>query len=77
MPKRRRLPALRPERIIRALQGCGFSVKRTTGSHYFLTRPGLDHTVTIARHSPDLPPGTIRQILQSAEVSEGEFLKHV
>jgi len=73
----KRLPALRPDRIIRALERCGFAVDHQTGSHAFLIKPGLRRPVIVARHRRELPPGTLAEILKQAELSPDEFLEHV
>ncbi len=59
---------------MRALLRCGLTVKRQTGSHMILTKPGLERPVVVARHNRELPPRTLRDILREAEVDEAEFL---
>ncbi len=72
----KKLRALKPREVIRALERGGFVVVRTNGSHSRLVHPD-DHTrkTTIASHaSKDLPRGTLRDILEQARLSEDEFL---
>ena len=71
------MPALRPERIVRALVACGLVIKRQRGSHVVLTRPGLRRPVIVGMHNRELPPGTVADIIAQAGVSAEEFLKHV
>jgi len=72
-----KLPALRSERIVRALVACGLTVARQRGSHVILTRPGLPRPVVVPQHRRELPPHTLAEILTKAEVTAEEFLKHV
>lgn len=72
-----RFPALRPERIVRALLACGLTVKRQRGSHVVLTKPGLRRPVVVAMHNRELPPGTVADIVAQADLKPEEFLKHV
>ena len=62
---------------MRALLRCGLTVKRQTGSHVILTKPGLDRPVVVARHNRELPPRTLRDILDQAGIDEAEFLAHL
>jgi predicted RNA binding protein YcfA (HicA-like mRNA interferase family) len=71
------MPALRAERIVRALEACGFVVTRQRGSHVVLTKPGLRRPVVVARRNRELPPGTVADIVAQAGVSAEEFLKYV
>jgi predicted RNA binding protein YcfA (HicA-like mRNA interferase family) len=72
-----RLPALRPERIIRALVACGFEIRRQSGSHVILTRSGLDRPVVVALRKRELPPGFVADIVTAAHLTREEFLRHV
>lgn len=71
------IPSLRPARIVRALEQCGLTVKRQTGGHLILTKPGLRRPVVVSMHNRELPPGFVRDIVFQAEVSIDEFLLHV
>ncbi len=71
----RRLPAVKPREVIRALERAGFFVHRVSGSHHVLRRlndPSL--RVTVAYHNRDLKPKTLRTIIEQAGLSEAEFL---
>ncbi len=72
-----KMPALRPDRIVRALVACGLVVKRQRGSHAVLTKPGLPRPVVVAMHNRELPPHTVADIVAQAEVKPEEFLKHI
>jgi predicted RNA binding protein YcfA (HicA-like mRNA interferase family) len=72
-----RLPALKPDRIVRALEACGLEVVRQRGSHASLWKAGLRRPVVIARHNRELSPSTVSKIIEQAEVNVDDFLKHV
>ena len=50
MPKK--LPALKPKIVLRALERSGFNVHHVTGSHYILKKNKL--RVTVPYHGKDL-----------------------
>ena len=71
-----RLPALKPKKVLRALQRAGFSVHHTTGSHYALRhaeKPELK--VTLPYHTGDLKRKVLKSIVKQAGLTEDEFLK--
>ncbi|MBI5289591.1 MAG: type II toxin-antitoxin system HicA family toxin [Chloroflexi bacterium] len=72
-----KLPALRPARIIRALESCGLRIIRQRGSHVVLWKEGLARPVIIAQHTKELPPSVVSDLLRQADVAADEFLKHV
>ncbi len=50
----RRLPALAPRKVIRALERAGLVVHHVTGSHYIFRHPQNPKTrVTVAYHAKD------------------------
>jgi len=57
---------------IKALERKGWRVHRTKGSHYALEHPEHEPTVVVPRHK-ELRPGTLNQILKTAEISREEF----
>ncbi|MFL6256380.1 MAG: type II toxin-antitoxin system HicA family toxin [Pyrinomonadaceae bacterium] len=68
----RRLPALKPKKVIRALERYGFSVHHTSGSHYILKKEKL--RVTVPYHNKDLKPRTLASIIEQAGLTVEEFL---
>ena len=69
-----RLPALRPDRVIRALERAGFIVMRVRGSHHRLHHPEKpDRLVTVPMHNKDLRPGTLYAIIRQAGMTAEEF----
>ena len=67
-----KLPALKPKRVIRALERSGFSLHHVRGSHYFLRKD--DRNVVIPYHTEDLKPGTLRAIIDQSGLTVDEFL---
>ncbi len=68
----KKLPALRPKMVIRALGRGGFYVHHVSGSHYILKKGGL--RVTVPYHGKDLKPGTLASIVAQAGLTAEEFL---
>ena len=71
-----RLPVLKPNDVVHALERAGFYTHHQTGSHarlFYITRPEL--RVTLPIHSKDLPPPLLKRILKQASLTEEEFLK--
>ena len=69
-----RLPALRPNRVVRALQRAGFVVMRVRGSHHRLHHPDKpDLLVTVPMHNRDLKPGTLHAIIRQAGMTAEAF----
>ncbi len=69
-----RLPALKANKVIRALERAGFYVDHQTGSHARLLHPNRPELrVTVARHKKDLPPKTLTRILKQADLTRERF----
>ena len=66
-----KLPALKPKRVIKALERGGFQVQHTSGSHYILKKDSL--RVTVPYHNKDLKPGTLASIMGQAGLTTEEF----
>ena len=71
-----RLPALRPQDVLRVLQRAGIDVVRIKGSHHILVhRNDAKRMTNVPRHgSRDLPRGTLRAIIAQAGLTVEEFL---
>jgi predicted RNA binding protein YcfA (HicA-like mRNA interferase family) len=67
-----KLPAVKPSRVIKALQRHGYYIHHVRGSHYFLRKS--DHNVVIPYHNRDLKPGTLRSIIEQSGLTVEEFL---
>lgn len=72
----RRLPALKPAPVVKALERAGFVVRRVRGSHYQLTHPGnpLLRT-TVPYGTADIERGTLQAILRDCGIPPEEFLE--
>ena len=71
-----RLPALRPRRVLHALQRAGFFVHHTTGSHYVLKHPEKPALrVTLPYHNRDLKRRTLTSIIEQAGMTVEEFIR--
>ena len=70
-----RLPVLRPQVVIKALERAGYEVVRVRGSHYQLANRSRGRRVTVPHHSRDLTRATMSSILNQAGLSAEEFLK--
>jgi len=68
----RKLPAVKPKIVIRALERYGFFIHHTTGSHYFLKKGRV--RVTIPFHNKDLKLGTLTSIIAQAGLTVEEFV---
>lgn len=64
-----KLPQVSHERVVRALKRTGFYILRE-GKHISMTDD--KHLVIIPRHHT-IKPGTLKQILDAAEISADQF----
>ena len=70
-----KLPAIRGERVVRALERAGFQRRRQRGSHVSLAKAGIRRPVVVPIHNQDLPRGTLAGILKSAGLTLEAFLE--
>jgi len=69
------LPIVKPKKVIQALKGAGFIIVRQAGSHIRLVHQDESHRrVTVPLHNKDLKKGTLKSILQQADLSVEEFI---
>ena len=68
MPK---LPSLKPNEVVRALERAGFVRVRQRGSHLRLRRGNVPVTVPV--HPGDVPMTVLRSIIRQAQMTEEEF----
>ena len=72
----RKIPALTPQKVIRALLRAGFFIHHISGSHHILKHPDKPNArVTIAYHSKDLKRKTLIQIIEQADMNAEQFLR--
>ncbi len=70
-----KLPILKPAEVVKAFERGRFVVKRQTGSHVIMYKPGTHHIISIPLHTGDLPKGTLRAIIRQAGIKVEEFLE--
>lgn len=72
-----RLPAATAREVLRALGRAGFTIARTSGSHYILAHPSDPaRAVTVPFHGArSLKPGTMRNIIRQTGMTIDEFRK--
>ncbi|HUO29310.1 MAG TPA: type II toxin-antitoxin system HicA family toxin [Bryobacteraceae bacterium] len=70
------LPALRPIKVLKALQRAGFYIHHTKGSHHILKHPAKPNLrVTVAMHSEDFKRKTLLTIIRQTGFTVEEFLE--
>ncbi len=67
-----KLPALKPKKVIKALERNGFYIHHVKGSHYFLRKGDIN--LIIPYHSRDMKPGTLHDIIKQSGLTVEEFL---
>lgn len=71
----RKLPAVTPRKLIRALEKAGFEVHHIAGSHHILRhKENAALRVTVPFHNRDLKAGTLHRIVKDAGLTADEFL---
>ena len=70
-----RLPTLHSRKVIQALERGGFIFDRQTGSHFILRHPITRRTTCVPKHGKDVKRSLMKEILQQAGLTEGEFEK--
>jgi predicted RNA binding protein YcfA (HicA-like mRNA interferase family) len=68
-----KLPAVRPQQLIRALERAGWERERTRGSHHYLIHRDRREAVAVPAHNRDVKPGLLLAIIKAAGLSRQEF----
>jgi predicted RNA binding protein YcfA (HicA-like mRNA interferase family) len=71
------VPAVRGDRLIRALERAGFKVTRVSGSHHRLRHPDGRSTTVPVHPGRDVPKGTLRAVLQDTRLTVDDLLKYL
>jgi predicted RNA binding protein YcfA (HicA-like mRNA interferase family) len=71
------VPAVRGDRLVRALERAGFAVTRVRGSHHRLRHPDGRSTTVPVHPGHDMPKGTLRSVLDDAGMTVEELLKYL
>lgn len=66
-------PSVKPRQLVKVLNKKGFRLIRQQGSHASYRRDHPKATVTVPMYNRDLAPGTLKDILKTAGISEDEF----
>jgi predicted RNA binding protein YcfA (HicA-like mRNA interferase family) len=70
------LPALRPARVLRALERAGFYIHHTKGSHHYLKHPDKPQLrISLPMHNTDLKRRTLMSIVEQSGLSLEEILE--
>jgi predicted RNA binding protein YcfA (HicA-like mRNA interferase family) len=70
----RRLAAVKPREVLRALRKAGFFIHHTSGSHHVLKHPGNPHLrVTVPFHNKELKPRALASIIEQSGLTTEEF----
>jgi predicted RNA binding protein YcfA (HicA-like mRNA interferase family) len=67
------VPAVRGERLVRALERAGFKVARVAGSHHIMRHPDGRGTTVPVHPGRDVAKGTLRGILEDVSMSVDEL----
>jgi predicted RNA binding protein YcfA (HicA-like mRNA interferase family) len=70
-----KLPSVRPQQLIRALERAGWNHDRTRGSHHYLVHPERREAISVPVHNRDVKPGLLLAIIKSAGLTREEFRK--
>ncbi len=70
-----RLPTVKPQQVIQALQRVGFEIDHQTGSHVVLRRASDGCRVVVPWHNRDLGRGLTLRIVKSAGLGRDEFVE--
>jgi len=70
MPK---LSSVSPEELAKALEKCGFVLKRVKGSHHTYYHPLKDRVTVVPFHSKDVPKKLLCKILKEADIGKEEL----
>jgi predicted RNA binding protein YcfA (HicA-like mRNA interferase family) len=74
----KRIPSLKPRRILRTLLSLGFVIQHQAGSHIRLRHPQKPNSITLVRHDRiELYHVITQRMLRQAGISEEEFLEQL
>jgi predicted RNA binding protein YcfA (HicA-like mRNA interferase family) len=67
------VPALRGDKVVRALEKAGFKVARVAGSHHIMRHPDGRGTTVPVHAGRDVAKGTLRGILADVSMTVAEL----
>jgi predicted RNA binding protein YcfA (HicA-like mRNA interferase family) len=69
-----KLPQVKGDRLVKALQKEGWCIDRTRGSHTIMRNDDKPNTkIVVPTHARSIKPGTLSNILKKAEISREEL----
>ena len=68
-----RLPAVKPQELIRVLERRGWQLIRTRGSHYVFKHPEFPNRIVVPIHGRELKRGILTAIMKDAGISRQEL----
>jgi predicted RNA binding protein YcfA (HicA-like mRNA interferase family) len=72
-----KLPAVKSQDLVRALEKMGFAVHHRVGSHVQLKHPDGRRTTIAVHHGKEVPRGTLRAILRQIDSSSDELKEYL
>jgi len=70
------LPVCSGREAVRAFERAGWSIRRQTGSHIVLAKPGARPILSVPDHRT-LDRGTLRALIRLADLTVDEFLERL
>lgn len=70
-----RLPRLTGKELGKVLERAGWTLDRTTGSHFIYVKPGSRLTLSVPRHRRQLSIGTLSRLVKDAGIERTELRK--
>ena len=67
------VPAIRGDRVVKALEKAGFKIARVTGSHHIMRHPDGRGTTVPVHPGREVAKGTLRGILDDVGMNIAEF----
>jgi predicted RNA binding protein YcfA (HicA-like mRNA interferase family) len=68
-----RLPAVKPQELIRVLERRGWQLTRTRGSHYVFKHPEFANRIVVPVHGRELKRGILTAIIKDTGISRDEL----
>jgi len=70
-----KLPVLKPNEVVKVFEKDGWVIKRRTGSHITMGKPGYRTVLSIPCHKgKDVKRGTLRDLIRDAKLTIDTFI---
>lgn len=70
-----RLPRLTGKELGKILENAGWTLDRTTGSHFIYVKPDSRLTLSVPQHRRQMSVGTLSRLLKDAGIDRSELRK--